>query len=93
MSSNSSYRSWSALPLHVYPPELSISQLKDVALKAIGWSIRYFMILRENYFGSFTHFSTLYEYLERRGRGLPPGDPDLDKYRPGTVRMVPRLSI
>ncbi|KAF9033263.1 hypothetical protein BDZ89DRAFT_1063002 [Hymenopellis radicata] len=62
--------------------------LKDVAFKAIGWSIRYFMILRENYFGSFTHFSTLYEYLERRGRGLPPGDPDLDKYRAGTSNMM-----
>ncbi len=43
------------------------------------------MIIKDNYFGSFTHFSTLYEYLERKGRGLPPGDPVMDKYRKGHV--------
>jgi hypothetical protein len=42
--------------------------------------------LRENYLGSFTQFSTLYEYLERRRNGLPIGDPVNLKYRPEKVR-------
>ena len=60
-------------------------QLHDVVYKALGWSIRYFMVLRENYFGSFTHFSTLSEYLEKRERKLPTGDPIMEKYRQGKV--------
>jgi hypothetical protein len=59
--------------------------MRDVAFKALGWSIRYFMVLRDNYFGSFTHFSTLNEYLEKRKKGLPVGDPIAQKYRPGKV--------
>jgi len=43
------------------------------------------MVLRENYFGSFTHFSTLNEYLDKRRRGLPVGDPIMQKYRPNRV--------
>jgi len=62
-----------------------IIQLHDVAYKALGWSIRYFMVLRDNYFGSFTQFSTLNEYLEKRKRNLPPGDPIMEKYRKGKV--------
>ncbi|KAL0956539.1 hypothetical protein HGRIS_002680 [Hohenbuehelia grisea] len=58
-------------------------QAKQVAFKALGWSIRYFMVMRDNYFGSFTHFSTLFEYLDKRKGGIPPGDPILAKYRPG----------
>jgi len=45
------------------------------------------MVMRENYFGSFTNFSTLYEYLERRRCGLPIGDPLELKYRPGKVSV------
>jgi hypothetical protein len=41
------------------------------------------MVLRDNYFGSFTHFSTLNEYLEKRRRHLPVGDPVDMQYRPG----------
>lgn len=59
--------------------------VKDIAFKALGWSIRYFMVLRDNYLGSFTHFSTLYEYLDKHRRGIPPGDPVIEKYRPGKV--------
>ena len=65
-----------------------IIQLHDVAYKALGWSIRYFMVLRENYFGSFTHFSTLNEYLGKRNRKFPPGDPIMEKYRQGKVHIV-----
>lgn len=46
------------------------------------------MILRDNYFGSFTHFSTLFEYLDKRRRGLPAGDPIIQKYREGTVGRI-----
>ncbi|KAK7053326.1 Macrophage colony-stimulating factor 1 receptor [Paramarasmius palmivorus] len=74
--------------------EDNVEQLKlnlmanTVVFKALGWSIRYFMILRDNLFGSFTHFSTLYEYLERRERGLTPGDPVQQKYREGKANMM-----
>jgi len=43
------------------------------------------MALRNNYLGSFTHFSTLGEYLHKRKNGIPPGDPVVQKYREGTV--------
>ncbi|KAG6903050.1 hypothetical protein C0995_007483 [Termitomyces sp. Mi166 len=62
--------------------------LRDVAFKNLGWSIRYFMVFRENYLGSFTHFVTLYEYLDRRKKKQPLGDPVLSKYRPGKNNML-----
>lgn len=62
-----------------------IPQIKDVVYHAYGWSIRYFMVLRDNYLGSFTHFQTLAEYLDKRNRNLPVGDPVQLKYRPGKV--------
>ncbi|KAJ8503140.1 hypothetical protein ONZ45_g11120 [Pleurotus djamor] len=71
--------------------EDNIEQLKlsfkarQVAFKSLGWAIRYFMVMRENYFGAFTHFSTLREYLEKQRSGLMPGDPIEAKYRPGTT--------
>ncbi|SJK97794.1 uncharacterized protein ARMOST_01049 [Armillaria ostoyae] len=65
-----------------------VFSIRNVAYKIVGWSIRYLMIIKDNYFGSFTHFSTLYEYLERKGRGLPPGDPVMDKYRKGHSNML-----
>jgi hypothetical protein len=45
------------------------------------------MVLRDNYLGSFTHFQTLYEYLEKQKEKLPLGDPIWLKYRPGKVRQ------
>ncbi|TBU47302.1 hypothetical protein BD309DRAFT_511415 [Dichomitus squalens] len=56
---------------------------RDGVYKAFGWTIRYLMILRENYFGSFTHFSTLTEYLDKRKAGQPLGDPIHLQYREG----------
>ncbi|KAG1765509.1 hypothetical protein EV702DRAFT_1283104 [Suillus placidus] len=67
----------------------NIDQLKltvetsKVAYKALGWSARYLMVLRDNYFGSFTHFSTLVEYLDKRSRFNLTGDPLEMKHRPG----------
>ncbi|KAI0051792.1 hypothetical protein FA95DRAFT_1675579 [Auriscalpium vulgare] len=60
---------------------------REVVFKCLGWSIRYFMILRDNYFGAFTHFSTLREYLENREKGLV-GDPIIEKYRPGKSNQL-----
>jgi hypothetical protein len=60
-------------------------QVRDIAYKSLGWSIRYFMILQNNYFGSFTTFSTLFEYLDKRKKGLPVGDPVMQQYRKGQV--------
>lgn len=57
-----------------------------MVLKTFGWVIRHFMVLRDNYFGTFTQFSTLYEYIQKKDRGFPIGDPTELKYRPGKVR-------
>jgi hypothetical protein len=43
------------------------------------------MVLRENYFGGFTHFQTLGEHLSKRQRNIPTGDPVTLKFRPGSV--------
>lgn len=64
------------------------SQTSNTALKALGWAIRYFMILKDNYFGSFTHFSTLGEYLDNKKKNIPIGDPIQLKYRPGKHNML-----
>jgi hypothetical protein len=64
----------------------SYHKVRDIAFKALGWTIRYLMVMRDNYFGSFTNFSTLFEYLDKRRRGLPAGDPIELKYRKGNVR-------
>lgn len=66
----------------------TIYQLTNAVFCAFGWSIRYVMVLRDNYLGSFTHFQTLYEYLDKRRRNLPVGDPLILKYRPGHVRLL-----
>lgn len=67
-------------------------QARDVVYKMCGWTIRHFMIMRNNYFGAFTHFSTLYEYLARRRLGLPLGDPVDLQYREGSVRYISLLT-
>ncbi|KAG6900261.1 hypothetical protein C0993_000714 [Termitomyces sp. T159_Od127] len=62
--------------------------LRDVAFKNLGWSIRHFMVFKENYLGSFTHFVTLSEYLDRRKKKHPLGDPVSSKYRPGKNNIL-----
>src|ERR1700693_32608 len=44
------------------------------------------MRLKDNYFGRFTHYSTVQEYIEKRDRGLV-GDPIDAKYRQGKVNI------
>ncbi|KAH9839543.1 uncharacterized protein C8Q71DRAFT_517238 [Rhodofomes roseus] len=74
---------------HADVREYNVDQLKldfaarDMVYKAFGWTIRHFMILRENYFGSFTHFCTLSEYLEKKRKGQSITDPTELQYRPG----------
>ncbi|KAA1471307.1 hypothetical protein DENSPDRAFT_799140 [Dentipellis sp. KUC8613] len=74
--------------------EENIEQLRlnftanDVLFKCLGWAIRHFMIFRENYFGYFTQFSTLDEYLKKRRSGIPVGDPIDQKYRPGKSNQL-----
>ncbi|TFY67887.1 hypothetical protein EVG20_g3774 [Dentipellis fragilis] len=74
--------------------EENIEQLRltfstnDVLFKCVGWAIRHFMIFRENYFGYFTQFSTLDEYLKKRRSGVPIGDPIDQKYRPGKSNQL-----
>ncbi|KAI0368271.1 hypothetical protein BV20DRAFT_969313 [Pilatotrama ljubarskyi] len=78
-----SYRYYAEVkPEYVDQLKLDFSA-RDVVYKAFGWTLRYFMILRDNYFGSFTHFSTLTEYLNKRNSGQPLGDPIHLQYRPG----------
>ncbi|KAJ6625576.1 hypothetical protein B0H10DRAFT_1782666 [Mycena sp. CBHHK59/15] len=72
---------------HVEQLKLTLT-IRNIAYKGLGWSIRYFMILQNNYFGSFTTFSTLFEYLDKRKKGLPIGDPVLRQYRKGQRNML-----
>ncbi|KAI0633565.1 hypothetical protein C8Q77DRAFT_1157760 [Trametes polyzona] len=78
-----SYRYFAEVqPEYVDQLKLAFSA-RNVVYKAFGWTIRYFMILRDNYFGTFTHFSTLTEYLNKRKEGQPVGDPIHLQYREG----------
>ncbi|EPQ57267.1 hypothetical protein GLOTRDRAFT_137631 [Gloeophyllum trabeum ATCC 11539] len=61
---------------------------KNVVWKAFGWTVRHFMVFRDNYFGTFTHFSTLYEYLDKRKKGVQVGDPIELQYREGKSNML-----
>ncbi|KAI0288543.1 hypothetical protein BC826DRAFT_1107677 [Russula brevipes] len=78
---------------HVDVREENVDQLRlkfifnDVIFKCLAWSIRHFMIFQQNYFGNFTHFSTLREYLQKRNHGQI-GDPIDLKYRPGMSNQM-----
>ncbi|EJD02702.1 uncharacterized protein FOMMEDRAFT_146573 [Fomitiporia mediterranea MF3/22] len=58
-------------------------QIPSTSLKLFGWIVRHTMVLRENYFGGFTQYSTTREYLGKREGGIAVGDPLDLKYRPG----------
>jgi protein CSF1 len=53
----------------------------------MGRAIRHFMIVRDNYFGGFTNFSTRAEYITKKEINEV-GDPIKLKYRPGKVRIM-----
>lgn len=60
---------------------------RDMVFISFGWVIRHLMNVRDNYFGNFTHFSTLTEYVTKRNKGMPVGDPVEWKWREGKVRQ------
>ncbi|KAF8517637.1 hypothetical protein JB92DRAFT_3113412 [Gautieria morchelliformis] len=57
--------------------------VSDMVFISFGWVARHLMSVRDNYFGSFTHFSTLTEYVTRRNQNVPIGDPVEWKWREG----------
>ncbi|GAA5906531.1 hypothetical protein JCM8208_000472 [Rhodotorula glutinis] len=71
---------------HAHPDNVEKLSLRiknrDVVFKAFGWVIRHLFNLKENYFGSFTHYVTFDEYKRRHSSNLQ-GDPLELKYRPG----------
>lgn len=55
-----------------------------VAFKALGWVVRRMFCVKDNYFGTFTQFSTMQEFLEKFDHSPDSvGDPIVEKYRPG----------
>ncbi|KAL4073990.1 hypothetical protein J3A83DRAFT_4507268, partial [Scleroderma citrinum] len=82
-----SYYIWAEVhPGKVDQFNLHIS-VNNVSFKALGWVIRYSMVFRENYFGTFTHFTTLGEYLDKYAKG-DVGDPVEQKYRAGKTNSL-----
>lgn len=49
------------------------------------------MCVRENYFGNFTHFSTLNEYVYKREHNIVVGDPVESKWKEGRVCIFIRI--
>ncbi|EAL21708.1 hypothetical protein CNBC5720 [Cryptococcus deneoformans B-3501A] len=57
---------------------------KHVKFKMLGWVLRRLFCVKDNYFGSFTQFTTMDEFLERFDHDpASVGDPVEEKYRPG----------
>lgn len=56
---------------------------RSCSYKAFGWSIRHFISLQGNYFGSFTNFVLSPEANLKRQKGITLGDPIDEKYREG----------
>ncbi|BEI81360.1 hypothetical protein CcaverHIS002_0205200 [Cutaneotrichosporon cavernicola] len=70
-------------PDHVEKLELHI-EAENVAFLALGWAVRRIFCVKDNYFGEFTQFSTMQEFLEKFDHSPDSvGDPILEKYRPG----------
>lgn len=56
----------------------------QVAFKCLGWVLRRLFCVKDNYFGMFTQFRTMGEYLEKFEENPENvGDPVEEKYRPG----------
>ncbi|ODN76792.1 hypothetical protein L202_05394 [Cryptococcus amylolentus CBS 6039] len=57
---------------------------KHVRFKALGWVLRRLFCVKDNYFGSFTQFTTMAEFLEKFDHDpATVGDPVEEKWRPG----------
>nr|ODN85117.1 hypothetical protein L203_05068 [Cryptococcus depauperatus CBS 7841] len=56
----------------------------NVKYKALGWVLRRMFCIKDNYFGGFTQFTTIHEFLEKYDHNpASVGDPVKEKYRPG----------
>lgn len=63
-------------------------QGRHVAFKALGWVLRRLFCVKDNYFGGYTQFRTMQEFLERFDHDPNlVGDPVEQKYRPGRVSV------
>ena len=80
------------LSLHLEVRPYSVQQLtmqgRHIVFKALGWAVRRMFCVKDNYFGGFTQYTTMQEYLERFDHDPESvGDPVKEKYRPGMVSM------
>ncbi|QRV79612.1 fermentation-like protein [Ceratobasidium sp. AG-Ba] len=57
-------------------------EASGVVFKAFGWAVRHLMVIKENYFGMFTNFTTRNEFLNKLHEQSI-GDPVRGKYREG----------
>lgn len=72
-------------PDHVEKLKLHL-EAERVSFLALGWAVRRMFCVKDNYFGTFTQFSTMQEYLEKFDHSADSvGDPIIQKYRPGKV--------
>ena len=78
------------LESHVFYP---VDQSRDVVFISFGWVVRHLIAVRDNYFGNFTHFSTLGEYVTKRHQNQPVGDPVEAKWREGKVLSCGRFLL
>ena len=70
-------------------PLLADFQATQVAFKCLGWVLRRLFAIKDNYFGSYTNFTTFSEFNERFAEDPKlVGDRVEEKYRPGRVRLV-----
>ncbi|TXT06049.1 hypothetical protein VHUM_03522 [Vanrija humicola] len=79
-----SYRYYSSVkPDHQETLKLHMGA-ERVVFTAMGWAVRRMFSIKDNYFGNFTQFATMQEYLERFDHSPDSvGDPVVQKYRPG----------
>ena len=88
LSASGNYRYY-AVPRPDHQETLTLHlEAKRVVYKMLGWSLRRLFCVKDNYFGSFTQFTTMQEYLERFDHDPESvGDPVEEKYRPGRVSL------
>ncbi|KAK8844716.1 hypothetical protein IAR55_006566 [Kwoniella newhampshirensis] len=70
--------------LYYSAPRPDHQETLNLHMEALGWVLRRMFSVKENYFGSFTQFRTMQEYLEKFDHDPDSvGDPVVEKYRPG----------
>ena len=84
LSATGNYRYY-AVPRPEHQETLTLHlEARKVIYKMLGWSLRRLFCVKDNYFGAFTQFTTMQEYLERFDHNPESvGDPVEERYRPG----------